>query len=268
VYWGIFPSTGTARFRDDLDSTIDFTALDYNGASAQIPFTSALVQQVEYDFNFNSFEANLVGNGSGGGPFGRGMCGFCNGRGGSPWGFGYTAGFRYINLSDRFLFSSDPTGANIDGEPQELNYVVASTNNLYGFQIGGGLSYCITDRLTAYTIGKVGIYDNHITQLQQVYGTAGNAVINTGAFAGQDFLIRSSDDVLSVAGQFDLGGRWAATDRWSVNFGYRVLGLAGVAVAETQVHHNQFHNVDGIANIQSTGNFLLHGGYVGATYCW
>ena len=268
VYWGIFPATGTAQFRDDTTSTIDFGALDYNGANANVPFTDSELQRVQYSFNFNSVEANIVGNGMCGGPFGCGMCGCCNGRGGSPWGFGYVMGFRYINLSDRFLFSADPSGFGINGDPQELNYVVASNNNLFGFQMGGGLSYCVTNALTAYTIGKAGIYNNHVTQLQQVYGTAGNAVINTGAFAGQDFLIRSSDDVLSVSGQVDVGGRWAFTNQLSLNFGYRVLGLAGVAIAETQVHHNEFHNVDGIRNIQSTGSFIMHGAYLGAVYCF
>ena len=97
---------------------------------------------------------------------------------------------------------------------------------------------------------------------------AGNAVINTGSFAGQDFVVRSSDNALAVVGQLDLGGRWAINNNWSVNAGYRVLGLAGVAIAETQVRHDQFHNVDGIGDIQANGSFLLHGGYVGAVYCF
>ena len=108
------PRPATAQRRGNINSTIDFGDLTYNGANANIPFTNAEFQQVQYSFNFNSVEANLVGNSLCGGPFGCGMCGCCMGRSGSPWGFGYLAGFRYINFSERFLFSSDPTGIDID----------------------------------------------------------------------------------------------------------------------------------------------------------
>jgi len=268
VYWGLFPATKTVRAVDNTNSTIDFGDLDYNGASANVPFTNSELQQVRYSYNFNSVEANLVGNSLCGGPFGCGMCGFCCGRSGSPWGFGYLAGFRYINFSERFLFSGDPTGFAINGDPQELNYVNALNNNLFGFQLGSGLSYCLGSRLTAYGIGRMGIYDNHVTQLQQVYGTAGNAVINNGPFVGQEFLVRSSRDALAVSGQLDLGGRWAISNNWSANFGYRVLGLAGVATVDTNIVKNQFHNVDGIATMNRNGSFLIHGAFFGATYCF
>jgi hypothetical protein len=99
-------------------------------------------------------------------------------------------------------------------------------------------------------------------------GTGGNATINNGPFAGQDFNVHSSDNVLSCAGQLDVGGRYAINSCWSVNFGYRVVGLSGVAISEVNAIHNQFQNVDGIRSQQTTGSFILHGGFVGATYCW
>ena len=142
------------------------------------------------------------------------------------------------------------------------------TNDLFGFQLGGGLSYCVTDRLTAYSIAKFGVFDNHVTQTQQVFNTAGNATINNGPFNGQEFNVHSSDNVLSCAGQFDVGGRYAITNNWSVNFGYRVVGLSGVAISEVNAIHNQFQNVDGIRSQQTTGSFILHGGFAGVTYCF
>jgi hypothetical protein len=211
---------------------------------------------------------NLVGNGCCGGPFGCGMCGCCDGRGGSPWGFGWLAGFRYINFSEDFLFSGDTTDFDINGDPTELNYAVDTENNLWGFQLGGGISRCVTNSFTAYGIAKLGLYTNHIEQSQRIFGPAGNATINNGQFAGEDFVIDASDDDLSLAGQLDLGGRWAVNDSWSVNFGYRVLGLTGVAISEDNVAQGNFQNVLGIADTQTTGSVLIHGGYVGATYCW
>jgi len=153
-------------------------------------------------------------------------------------------------------------------DPTELNYRMNLTNDLFGFQLGGGLSYCVTDRLTAYSLAKFGVFDNHVTQTQQVSGTGGNATINNGPFAGQEFNVHSSDNVLACAGQLDVGGRYAINSNWSFNFGYRVVGLAGVAISEVNAIHNQFQNVAGIASQQTTGSFILHGGFLGATYCW
>jgi len=266
VYWGMFPATATVGATGNVDSTLDFSDLSYNGANAQVPFTNSNFQQISYGYSFNSLEANLVGNSWSGGPFGCGMCGGCNG---SPWGFGYTAGFRYINFHDNFLFSASPAGTAIVGDPSELNYSAATTNNLFGFQLGAGLSYCVTDRFTAYCISKCGIYDNSVTALQRVGGTAGNAVILNGPNTGEDFVVRTAArDTLAVSGQFDLGARWAITNNWSANFGYRVLGLAGVATTDVNVQQSQFHDVAGIASVNRNGTFLLHGLFAGATYCW
>ena len=92
VYWGLYPGTISRTEINNLDSLIDFSSLAYNGADAQLSFDGALVHQVQSDFTFHSFEANVVGNGVNGGPFGCGMVG-CNGCG-SRWGAGWTAGFR------------------------------------------------------------------------------------------------------------------------------------------------------------------------------
>jgi opacity protein-like surface antigen len=268
VYWGLYPAAGSAIARGSLDSTIDFGDLTYNGANANTFYQNATIQEVQYGFNFNSVEANLVGNGCCGGPFGCGMCGCCNGRGGSPWGFGWVGGFRYINFSEQFLYRSDTTDNNFNGDATELNYAMGLNNNLFGFQLGAGLSYCVTNSLTAYSIAKFGIYDNRVSQLQTVYGTQGTATINNGPFNGDDFNVRSTDNVFAGAGQFDLGGRWAVNDSWSVNFGYRVMALSGVAISEVNAVRDQFQNVAGIASQQTTGSFIMHGGYVGATYCF
>jgi hypothetical protein len=268
VYWGLYPADIRRAARGNLNSTIDFSDLTYNGASAGTNFTAAQVQEVRSGFDFNSVEFNLLGNGGCGGPFGCGMCGCCVGRAGAPWGFGWVAGFRYINFSEDWAFSSDTTDDQFNGDPTELSYDVQLNNNLFGFQLGSGLSYCITNSLTAYAIGKVGIYNNHITQTQRVLGPAGDATVNSGLFTGDAFLADGGDDDLAFSGQLDLGGRWAVSDRWSVNFGYRTLGLAGVATAETNVQRGGFQNMLGIADPQTGGSFILHGGYAGATYCW
>ena len=60
----------------------------------------------------------------------------------------------------------------------------------------------------------------------------------------------------------------AISSHWSLDFGYRVLALSGVAIAEDNVAQSNFQNVDVIASIQTTGSLILHGGYAGFTYAW
>jgi opacity protein-like surface antigen len=269
VYWGVFPATKCINSIDDMNSTINFGDLTYNGGSANVPFNSAEFQQVCRHYNFNSVEANLVGN-CGCGPFGCGMCGCCCGGSCRRIGFGYVAGFRYMNFSDYLLYSSSLNGFSMTGtDPNEINYAVATNNNLFGFQLGGGLSYCVCNRLTAFAISKFGVYDNHITALQKVYGPAGTAVIANGVNAGQPFDVRSTGfDALALGGQFDVGARWMVTNNWTANFGYRVLGLSGVATTDNNIKQQNFHDVDGIATVQRCGSFVLHGLFAGATYCF
>lgn len=269
VYWGLFPATQTAQATGSIDSLIDFGSLDYNGGSANVPFTNSTIHTLDSYYSFNSVEVTLVGNGLTGGPFGCGMCGCGYGNAGSPWGFGYTLGFRYMNFTDGFLFSGDTTDNQIDGDATELNYLGQFNNNLFGFQIGSGISYVVSNSLTAYVIGKVGVYDNCVTGLQRVYGTLGNADINNGPYTGQDAVVRTaSRNTFAMSGQIDLGGRWAINQSWSTNFGYRLLGLSGVATAEDNFQTANFHDVDGMAFLDRNGSLLIHGLYAGATYCW
>jgi hypothetical protein len=266
-YWGLYAAPIEAYASGTLDSTIDFSDIDYNGGSADLFFDGAQAQQVEYDFDFHSVEINIVGNGCCGGPFGCGICG-CNCNRGSRWGFGYLAGFRYINFTEDWLFTTDQSDTIIDNSADELNYEVDLDNNLIGFQLGGGINYCVTDRFQTYAIARFGVYGNHIEHFQRIYGPAGAATVNNGTFNGQEYVIDAEDTDLAFVGQMDIGGRWALSQSWSVNFGYRLVGLTGVAIAEDNVAQGEFQNVLGISDTQTQGAFLMHGGYVGATYCF
>ncbi|MCU0878349.1 MAG: BBP7 family outer membrane beta-barrel protein [Pirellulaceae bacterium] len=267
VYWGLYAAPGTVTATGDLNSTIDFGDLDYNGADGNTYFQGAAAQRLSFDHDFHSLEVNLIGNY--GGPLGCGRVGCCGTGCGERWGFGWLAGFRYINYTEDWLYSTNPNSNSFDGsDVDQLNYGVGLQNNLYGFQMGVGLDYCITNRLQAYAISKFGVYGNDIQMQQQISGSAGNATLNNGPFSGNEYEFDASDCDLSLAGQFDLGGRYAINTNWSFDFGYRVLALSGVAIAEDNVAQSNFQNVDGIASIQTTGSLILHGGYAGFTYAW
>jgi hypothetical protein len=266
VYWGLYPGFGDNIATGTLDSLIDFSNVDYNGGSADLFFDGAAAHRIQFDQTFHSFEANLVGNC--GGPMGCGRCGCCSPCHGSRWGHSWLAGFRYIQFTEDWLFTTDNAETVFDNDASELNYEVDLDNNLYGFQLGVGLDYCVTEKFQAYALAKFGVYFNDIQHRQAIYGPLGNGTLNTGDFAGQDYVIDDSDVDLAFAGQMDLGGRYAISDNWSVDFGWRLLALSGVAITEDNVAQGNFQNVLGISDTQTTGSLLLHGGYAGLTYCW
>ncbi len=266
VYWGLYPGFGDVTATGTLDSLIDFSTVDYDGGSADLLFDGAAAHRVQFDQTFHSLEVNLIGNY--GGPLGCGRTGCCNPCRCSKLGFGWLAGFRYINFTEDFLFSTDSTDTVFDGSDTELNYEVDIDNNLVGFQMGVGLDYCITQRFQAYSIAKFGVYGNWIDHRQAISGPLGNGTLNSGDFAGQDYVIDDSDFDLSLAGQLDIGGRYAINQNWSADFGYRVVGLSGVAITEDNVAQGNFQNVLGISDTQTTGSLILHGGYAGLTYSW
>ncbi|MEX2173096.1 MAG: BBP7 family outer membrane beta-barrel protein [Pirellulaceae bacterium] len=266
VYWGLYAAPGTVTATGDLDSLIDFGDLDYNGGTGNDIYDGAAAHRLDFDQGFHSLEVNLLGNY--GGPLGGGRCGGCAMPDSSRMGFGWLAGFRYINFTEDWLFSSDFSGTSFDNDADQLNYEVDLQNNLFGFQMGAGLNYCVTDRFQAYSVAKFGVFGNDIQMQQRVYGSAGSGVLSTGDFAGDDYLIDASDLDLSFAGQMDIGGRYNINHHWSADFGYRLLGLSGVAISEDNVAQGDFQNVLGISDIQTTGSLILHGGYAGLTYCW
>jgi len=266
LYWGLYPGSSEETATGTLNSMIDFADIDYNGGDGNAIFDGAAAHRLRFDYDLHNVEVNLIGNY--GGPLGCGRVGCCGTGCGERCGFGWLAGFRYINYTEDWLFSADLDDTVFDNEADQLNYEVDIQNNLFGFQMGVGFDYCIIPAFQAYVIGKAGIFGNSIDMQQRIYGTGGDATLNNGPFAGAVYDTDSDDFDLSLCSQIDLGGRYAINQCWSVDFGWRVLALSGVAISEDNVAQGNFQNVDGNTDIQTTGSVIIHGGYAGLTYAW
>lgn len=266
VYWGLFAAPGTVTAAGTLDSPIDFSQLDYGGGPADAFFQGAAAHRLVFDQGFHSVEINVLGNYAG--PLGCGRGGCCNPCHRSKLSFGWLAGFRYLNFTEDWLLTADAAEAVFDGDATELGYEVDLDNNLFGFQMGLGLDYCLTPRFQTYAVAKFGVYGNAIDHRQQVSGVLGNATLNAGPQAGSDYVIDDSDFDLALAGQLDFGGRCAISRRWSVDFGYRLVGLSGVATAEDNVAQASFQTLAAGPITDSSGSLILHGAYAGATCTW
>lgn len=266
TYWGVYPSSQTADIYNTnypISSSLNFAGLDYNGNPSTPYWDNVVHQRIVTNQQINSVEMNIFGN-CGCGLWG---CTSCNGcQCGPRLGTGWMMGLRYFQFNDDFNFYSDNTDSVLDGSANEIQYLQRTRNNLLGFQIAGGLSYRVLNCFSLYGTSKAGIYGNHAIVNQAVYGSAGDATVNTGAYAGTAYRFQTSQNNLAFLGQLDLGGRYQVNRCWSIDGGYRMVGITGLALTDGQIPSNFAY----IADAQQIQNdcLILHGGYVGATFCW
>jgi len=180
-----------------------------------------------------------------------------------------THGLRWFQFKDRFDFAASQTDTIYGTTADDLYYDVDTENNLFGYQFGARLDYCLGHNLNVYAGTKMGIFANR-AEFRSRLGThatpgyVGNFYPN---IAGQQVVINNSDTVLATLGELDLGVGYRINNCWSVRGGYRLYGVSGVATSVGSI-------ADDLANLPEAGqvvaddSLILHGGYVGAEYNW
>lgn len=173
-------------------------------------------------------------------------------------------GFRWMQIEDELELAY-----NIDGtvgyQAGDIYENVDIENNLYGYQFGGVLTYCLSSRLNLNIGGKFGIYGNHAEKRHRV-GSLTSLAYQNGAPLN---VISSSDSdtVLSTLGELDLGLGYRIGCAWTVRGGYRLMGITGVATAFDSLPTGYATLADAAA-VHADDSYLLHGGYVGLEYNW
>ena len=110
---------------------------------------------------------------------------------------------------------------------------------------------------------KGGVYNNRINARQTIIDDAGAyAQVGSGAYAGSNYDFQDQKDDLAFLGELDLGLIFQHSQRTRVKFGYRIVGVAGVALADGQIPYD-FTDGDEILRAHSDGSLILSGGYAG-----
>jgi hypothetical protein len=270
---GVRGTLGRFLFRDshNRDHTAEFTAwaagnwntnqriesadpnglfVTFNLAGENGFFDGSTVQDVNYDSRLNSFEANyrlkkrlgrdqLVMDPNGGW------------RRESSSGFNrnYLAGFRYIQLNESLTWTADDilvTGAN-------GKYVIDTTNDLFGFQMGAGIEY-ETGRWSLGVSAKSGLFWNNAESHQQMLLTANPE---------DDFNRTNSEAELSYLGEAEVLSRWHITPNASLRAGLEVLVIGSTALAPRQIDF-----IGGTNNIETGGSPWYMGGLLGFECYW
>jgi hypothetical protein len=192
---------------------------------------------------------------------------------GSNWDFAFTVGPRFFRFEEELTFGSTtnyymsgPNAIISWADPTKNAYLSDRiTNNLWGAQIGCDLGYNLAwGNLRFFVTPKVGIYNNNVTsyfQAQLGDGTQGQVQAGMGG----PFPVNASTNTFSVLSQIDVGAEWFFYRGWSARFGYRVVSISGIGLADNQFP-NFINDTAAIANINTNGDLILHGAFATLTY--
>ncbi len=257
-------------------------------------YDDAAAHRIRRDVSFYGLELNLAcfgtmgarriaplcGSDLGVGPllrFKRALCGGgCHGFGGAcgplaRCGCGCaqvitTHGFRWFQFKDAFEFASTDLPDGYD-DPDDVFFNSRVANDLFGYQFGGRLIYCLGCRLNAQFGGKWGVYANDVS-VQQHFASGGGDIAYVTGRPTDVISARDRDVVLAGLGEVDLGFGYRVNQLLTIDTGYRWLAASGVATSVGALSHEYFSfsglSARGVAN----DAVMLHGAYVGATLNW
>jgi hypothetical protein len=167
------------------------------------------------------------------------------------------AGIRYFRFQDILTYGSAAGAFNFGdaGGTQEAYLQSNVTNNLYGGQIGTLLNFAVTPTIGLFVLPKAGLFGNQINITNSLYGGNGATAFN----------YHTSQCVCSLMGELDSGAYWWMTPNCQLFFGWRVIGVSNVALAD-----NQFlpyiADSAGFRSVKSNGDLILTGGFGGVAW--
>jgi hypothetical protein len=251
------------------------------------PYVVSLAQRVWTDFKAQNLELNIIrfpvcdtgcgGCGNCGTGCGSDACGCtsgcntgCNSGCDDSWCSNFSmygsCGVRYFRTDDDFSYDSefatfdgttyDHTYDGFSGIPDlfELCYDINIENNLIGPQVGWTTNYCVGCRWNFFCNSTFGVFDNHMTQEQRLWGSGDVRFVNSG----ESMLVRSKKDDVAFLGELRLGGSYDFNCNWRGVLAYRAIGLSGIATSVGQIPDNFSDRAD-VAQINSDNSMIIHG---------
>ncbi|MDX1944273.1 MAG: BBP7 family outer membrane beta-barrel protein [Pirellulaceae bacterium] len=163
--------------------------------------------------------------------------------------FAWLAGFRYVNVNERFRITSvsDITGTSI--------YQVKTRNDLYGGQLGGRLRQTYGS-FGLEILGKAGVYGNASFQRNFVGNDEGTVLRDTKTTGGN----------VAFVGDLWLTGRMQLTDSISLEGGYGVMWIEQIALALEQLDFT--NNANSGTALDTEGALFAHGAHAGLLVVW
>jgi hypothetical protein len=161
----------------------------------------------------------------------------------------YLAGFRYLEVNESLNWTAEDIVVNgADGK-----YLIDTSNDLFGFQLGEGIEY-ESGRWSAGISGKMGLYWNDADSHQQMILTASD---------DDDFDRSAAQSEISWIGEAEVLGRYHITPNVSLRAGLEFMVIDSLALAPRQIN---FLNES--SWIETGGNPWYLGGFLGFECYW
>jgi hypothetical protein len=161
----------------------------------------------------------------------------------------YLVGLRFLKLDESLDWRATDIGtAGADGR-----YLIDTENNLFGFQLGTGVTY----QAPRWSFGgnvKGGVFLNSALGLTHLDFTADD----TG-----DADLRLRENQLSFIGEFKLQGRYHILPNVSVRAAYEMMLITSAALAPPQATF-----ITDTSYLNTTGNPFYHGASFGFETFW
>ncbi len=232
-------------------------------------FDIATEHRLERDNEMHNVEVNFIFGGSGLYGGNGYACGGYRGFDCAGWQPRFLAGVRYFRFEEDLLFGSLAAGGSSWG-PSEGNLQGYLSDEMTNSMVGAQLGFLLTSpeyyNLRLLTAIKFGIYNNHIENYFDLYrGDGFHAYTSATSDYDTSYPVRSSSNYLSTISEINLGVQWRFSPRWSAVFGYRVMAITGIGLADNQIPHYVIDTPE-IASIDNNGEMILHGAFAGLTF--
>lgn len=229
TYWGLAPMTGAAQVSDIGNALTSPLTTD--------PFfTNSASQRIERDDQAENYELSLV------------LGSWSTGR----WTVAPYVGFRYFRFDEALTFSALQGGGD-PNDPDDFGYFrLRNINNLYGCQFAALVNHQFTCRFGWYLTPKIGLYGNQMIGGSRNFLGDGTTIYNVGAHRS-DF---------AVLGELNTGFNYYLRQNMFIYMGYRVVGVANVALTDTQMEVG-LDDPALLQDIRSGDSLILHGVMVG-----
>jgi hypothetical protein len=177
-------------------------------------------------------------------------------------------GIRWFRFGDDFEYAASQSDNVFGNTADDIYYTSNVTNDLVGIQLGSMGTWCTGTRFNLFGGTSFGIYNNHIQTATRAGTATTDAMIRplgSPATADVAYNFTNSKDDVAFMGEGTMGVGARICRGWTMNLGYRVLGVSGVATAVGQIPGN-FTHVDQIRGIHNDRSLILHGAVLGAMY--
>ena len=254
-------STATRQVRSfanpgQLSTPLDVSLVTFNGVDASNYFNGAHLHRLERYDSAQNLELN----------FWQAPVPVRDGR----LSVNCLAGVRWMQFNDQLIFGSVsgggggglvPAAANFgdNGGASEAYLNVDTRNNLVGFQLGSHADFSWRSGWSLFCTPRVGIYANFMDQSTRVYtGDGFNGLASPPGLTPTFYPIEVTKTDVACLTQIDAGAKCRFAPHWQATIAYRIVGVAGVALADSQIP-TALANFGAFQNIESGGGLVLQG---------